>query len=206
MAAELETTPAWNALYEVPVEGPLARHQSRALLGAVAAHDRHTARHCYDVLWLARRVAEALDLDRATVAEVEQVALLHDVGKLSVPPAILSKPGSLDDDEWETVRAHSAAGSNAVAEVAELAHLAPAVRASHERWDGTGYPDGLAGEEIPIASRITFVCDAYDAMTSDRPYREALSEPEAVAEVRAGSGTQFWGQAVNGLLTVLHTG
>lgn len=203
MAAELETTPAWDGLYVVPVEGPLARHESRALLGAVEAHDRHTARHSYDVLWLARRVAEALELPGEAVAEVEQVALLHDVGKLSIPPAILSKSGPLDDDEWQTVRGHAAAGSEAVAQVAELAHLAPAVRASHERWDGTGYPDGLAGEEIPIASRITFVCDAYDAMTSDRPYRDALSESEAVAEVRAGSGTQFWGRAVSGLLTVV---
>ncbi len=203
MDAALNTTPVPDEPFPVAVARPPVRRESRALLRAVETHDRRTARHSYGVLGVARRVARALGLPAAKVAEVEQVALLHDVGKLAIPHAILSKAGPLGEDEWEIMRGHSAAGADAVAQVSELAHLAPAVRASHERWDGTGYPDGLTAEEIPIASRITFVCDAYDAMTSDRPYRQALSTEEAVAELRAGSGTQFCPRAVAALCAVL---
>ena len=130
-------------------------------------------------------------------------ALLHDVGKLAIPQAILAKPGALDDAEWATMRSHPEIGAAAVAEVRELAHLAPAVRASHERWDGTGYPDGLAGYDIPIASRITAVCDAYDAMTSDRPYRAARSHLVALAELLACAGTQFCPHCADALVDEL---
>ncbi len=181
------------------------RGETQALLRAVETHDRCTARHSYDVLGLARCVARALGQPAAKVAEVEQVALLHDVGKLAIPHTILSKAGPLSEEEWGVMRGHAAAGADAVAQASELAHLAPAVRASHERWDGTGYPDGLAGTDIPITSRITFVCDAYDAMTSDRPYRAALSKDGAVAELRGGSGTQFCPRAVAALCAVLGT-
>jgi HD-GYP domain-containing protein (c-di-GMP phosphodiesterase class II) len=137
------------------------------------------------------------------VAEVAQVALLHDVGKLAVPHAILSKPGPLDDEEWAVMRSHPAIGADAVAEVRELAHLAPAVRASHERWDGSGYPDGLGEYDIPMASRITFVCDAYDAMTSDRPYRVARSQRIALAELLSGAGRQFCPHCAHALVDEL---
>src|SRR2546423_9261690 len=167
----------------LPVEGT----SEHALLRAVETHDRPTARHSYVVLDLARRVGRRLGLARGHVAEVEQVALLHDVGKLAIPHAILCKPGPLDDAEWAPSRSHPSIGADAVAAVSELAHLAPAVRASHERWDGSGYPDGLAGYDIPIASRITFVCDAYEAMTSDRPYRAARSQLVALAELLGGA-------------------
>ena len=170
---------------------PVAGSNGRALLRAVESHDEPTATHSYVVLDLARRVARRLGLPPSHVAEVEQVALLHDVGKLSIPQAILSKPGPLDEQEWVTMRSHPAIGADAIAEVSELAHLAPAVRASHERWDGRGYPDGLAGYDIPAASRITFVCDAYDAMTSDRAYRMARSRLVALAELLRGAGSQF---------------
>jgi len=206
MNAALTMTPAPATLRPGPVALPPSRRESRMLLRSVGTHDRPTARHSYEVLGLARRVAQTLGLLEVMVAEVEQVALLHDVGKLVVPHAILCKPGPLGAEEWEIMREHSAAGADAVAQVYELAHLAPAVRASHERWDGTGYPDGLAGTEIPIASRITAVCDAYDAMTSDRPYRLALSKPKAVAEVRARSGTQFCPRAAAALCAVLRAG
>ena len=204
MDAPLMTVTTLDGLAPALAASPPARRGSRALLRAVEGHDRTTARHSYDVLDLARRVARTLGLARAGVSEVEHVALLHDVGKLAIPHTVLSKTGALDGDEWAVMRGHSAAGADAVAQVFELAHLAPAVRASHERWDGTGYPDGLAGAEIPIASRITFVCDAYDAMRSDRPYRAALARPAALAELRAESGTQFWPRAVGALCTVLH--
>lgn len=183
----------------LPVDGS----SGRALLRAVATHDQRTARHSYVVLDLARRVGRRLALSRAHVAEVEQVALLHDVGKLAIPHTILSKPGPLDDEEWATMRSHPAIGADAVASVRELAHLAPAVRASHERWDGSGYPDGLAGYDIPIASRITFVCDAYDAMTSDRPYRVARSRLVALAELQGGAGHQFCPHCANALVDEL---
>jgi HD-GYP domain-containing protein (c-di-GMP phosphodiesterase class II) len=182
---------------------PIHGRGGRALLRAIESHDQLTARHSYVVLDLARRVGRRLGLPRGHVAEVEQVALLHDVGKLSVPHAILCKPGPLDDEEWAAMRSHPAIGAAAVAEVPELAHLAPAVRASHERWDGSGYPDGLAGYDIPIASRITFVCDAYDAMTSDRTYRAARSQLVAQAELLGGAGTQFCPHCANALVDEL---
>jgi HD-GYP domain-containing protein (c-di-GMP phosphodiesterase class II) len=184
----------------------VAGHNGRALLRAVQSHDGPTAAHSSVVLDLARRVARRLGLPPGHVAEVEQVALLHDVGKLSVPQAILSKPGPLDDAERATVRSHPAIGAAAVSEVSELAHLAPAVRASHERWDGRGYPDGLAGYDIPIASRITFVCDAYDAMTSDRAYRMARSQRLALAELLGGAGTQFCPHCAEALVDELLEG
>ena len=191
-----------------PAQTSLPVHglNGRALLRAVETHDRPTARHSYVVLDLARRVARRLGLPSGHVAEVEQVALLHDVGKLAIPHAILSKPGLLDSEEWAAMRSHPAIGADAVAEVSELAHLAPAVRASHERWDGSGYPDGLAGYDIPIASRITFVCDAYDAMTSDRPYRAARSRLVALAELLGGAGNQFCPHCANALVDELLEG
>ena len=182
-----------------PLHGP----DGQALLRAVESHDPPTARHSYGVLDLARRVALRLGLAPDHVAEVEQVALLHDVGKLAIPQAILAKPGPLDDAEWATMRSHPEIGAAAVAEVRELAHLAPAVRASHERWDGSGYPDGLAGYDIPIASRITAVCDAYDAMTSDRPYRAARAHLVALAELLACAGTQFCPHCADALVDEL---
>jgi two-component system cell cycle response regulator len=203
MAAALKTTRTPHGTSSAPPACAPARPGSRTLVRAVETHDRRTARHCYDVLGLARRVAQALGLHETMVTDVEQVALLHDVGKVVVPHAILSKPGPLDDHEWAIMREHSAAGADAVAQVSELARLAPAVRACHERWDGTGYPDGLAGAEIPVASRITFACDAYDAMRSDRSYRAALSYRQAVTVLRAGSGTQFCPASVTGLCRVL---
>ena len=203
MDAPLRTVSALDGPAPAPVAPSPARRGSRALLRAVRNHDESTARHSYQVLALARRVAVELDLSASMVAEVEHVALLHDVGKLAVPPAVLSKPAPLDPAQWAIMREHPGVGADAVAQVSELAHLAPAVRATHECWDGTGYPDGLAGEEIPITSRITFASDAYDAMRSHRPYRAALSEHRAVDELRAGSGTQFCPRAVTGLCAVL---
>jgi HD-GYP domain-containing protein (c-di-GMP phosphodiesterase class II) len=116
---------------------------------------------------------------------------------------VLGKPGPLKGNEWAVMRSHATIGADAVAEVAELAHLAPAVRACHERWDGRGYPDGLVGAAIPIASRITFVCDAYDAMTSGRAYRPARSKIVALSELRHGAGRQFCPRCATALLDEL---
>ncbi len=178
----------------------------QALLAALKARERYTAEHSEAVVELATAVAEQLGLSEEQLIEVAQVALLHDVGKLGVPESILQKPGALNAAEWRIMRSHSAIGERVVCSIASLAHLAPAVRAEHERWDGTGYPDGLAGCAIPLASRICLACDAWHAMTSDRPYRPALSPAAARAELERHAGTQFCPRTVDALLAVLDGG
>jgi HD-GYP domain-containing protein (c-di-GMP phosphodiesterase class II) len=174
-----------------------------ALLGAVDARDGYTGEHSRAVVAHARVTARTLNLPAATVTDVEHVAILHDVGKLGVPSAILSKPGPLDADEWEIMRQHPVTGERIVAGMPTLAHLATAIRAEHERWDGGGYPDGLAGPQIPIASRIVLACDAYHAMTSSRPYRRGMPSAAARAELLNGSGTQFEPAVVAALCVAL---
>lgn len=174
-----------------------------ALMAAVDEHHPATAVHSHAVVKLAEAVAERMDLSGHERNEVVLVALLHDVGKVATPRRLLAHPGRLSPGDVRVLREHSAAGARMVADVSELAPLASAIRACHERWDGSGYPDGLAGEEIPLASRITFVCDAYDAMTSDRPYRSRLSPDEAADEVRRCAGSQFCPRGAAALLEVL---
>ena len=125
--------------------------------------------------------------------------MLHDIGKVGIPDHILRKPGPLSEEEWVTMRRHPDIGADLVAAIPDLAHLAPAIAAEHERWDGTGYPRRLAGEAIPVASRVTLVCDSYHAMVSDRPYRRALPDEEAVRELGRCSGSMFWPAAVSAL-------
>lgn len=172
----------------------------RALLTAVQARDSYTAAHSRHVVTLARRVARRLGVDEETMRDVESVALMHDLGKIAVPDSILRKQGPLTAQEWIVMRQHPVVGAQIVASIPELAHLEPAVRAEHERWDGGGYPDGLAGEEIPLASRIAFVCDAHHAMTSDRPYRRALPTDEATEEIAREAGRQFCPASAGALL------
>jgi HD-GYP domain-containing protein (c-di-GMP phosphodiesterase class II) len=140
---------------------------------------------------LAHDVARHLDLAPHLIEQVRQAAQLHDIGKVAIPTAILDKTGPLSDQEWTFIRGHTIVGErilNAAPALGEVAHL---VRSSHERYDGDGYPDGLVGEAIPIGSRIIFVCDAFDAMTSNRPYRLAMTPRDALAELQRCSGTQF---------------
>ena len=175
----------------------------RALLAAIDARDHYTGDHSKSVVHLSSQVAHRLDLSRRQIVETEQVALLHDVGKVAVPDEILQKRGPLDDHERAVIEEHPVVGAKIVRSIAGLAHLAPAIRAGHERWDGAGYPDGLAGEDIPIVSRITFVCDAFDAMTSDRPYRRSLGVDRARHELEANAGAQFCQRTVHALMTVI---
>jgi diguanylate cyclase (GGDEF)-like protein len=140
---------------------------------------------------LAEPVARRLGLPEEQLEQVRQVAELHDVGKLAIPDAILRKPGPLTPDEWELVRRHPVVGQRILAAAPALLPIAEIVRATHERFDGEGYPDGLAGEDIPLTARIVAVSDAFSAMTSIRPYRPALSVQEALAELRRCAGTQF---------------
>ena len=175
----------------------------QALLAAVDARDHYTSDHSKSVVRLSAQVARRMDLSARQVTETEQVALLHDVGKVAVPDHILQKPGPLDEQERKLIEEHPVVGAKIVRSIAGLAHLAPAIRAGHERWDGRGYPDGLAGAEIPIVSRITFVCDAFDAMTSDRPYRRSLGVDRARRELEANADSQFCSVAVHALMTVI---
>jgi len=174
----------------------------RRLVARAAAHDRSTMQHSARVVRLARRVGSAMGLERSELRHVALVALLHDVGKMVIDRRILDKPGPLDEAEWFSVRRHPEAGARVVLTVPEVAHLAPAIRASHERWDGGGYPAGLAGEDIPAASRISFVCDSFDAMLSDRPYRSAMSLPRALDTIGAEAGRQFCPTAAAALIDV----
>ena len=178
----------------------------QALLAAIEARDSYTGEHSRSVVDLSVRVARELELEDGDLTHVEQVALLHDVGKVAVPDSVLQKNGPLTEPEVELVRRHPVVGARIVGSVSELAHLAPAIRSGHERWDGHGYPDRLSGEEIPVLSRITFVCDAHDAMVSDRPYRMALPPKAAVAEVERNAGSQFCPRAADALLRVLERG
>jgi diguanylate cyclase (GGDEF)-like protein/PAS domain S-box-containing protein len=176
-----------------------------ALLAALEARDQYTGEHSRIVVRLAQGVASELGLGEHDMLEVEQVAVLHDIGKVGIPDSILLKRGPLTDAEWQLMRQHPAVGERVVANTESLAHLAPAIRAEHERYDGGGYPDGLLANEIPIASRITLACDAYHAMTSDRPYRRALSRAQALAELRDNAGTQFDPDVVTALLNLVES-
>lgn len=174
-----------------------------ALVAAIEARDAYTAEHSRCVVRRATEVARRLGLDSGTVEDVGHVALLHDVGKVAIPDALLRKPGPLSEEEWRLMRRHSIESERIVGAVPSLSHLGPAVRAEHERWDGRGYPDGLAGQVIPMASRIVLACDAHDAMITDRPYRSALDHDAAVGELVTGSASQFDPEVVTALLDVL---
>jgi putative two-component system response regulator len=161
--------------------------------------DSHDYEHATRVGALARRIAEAHGLGSQFAALIRETAALHDVGKIVIPDSILRKPGPLTADEVSVMRTHTTVGAEMFGTVTHsetIAMAATIARHHHERWDGTGYPDGLAGEEIPIAARIVAVADVYDALVTNRPYRDALSEDEAIAEIDSGSGTQFDPQVV----------
>ncbi len=185
------------------VEQARFRGTITALLMALDARDDFTAEHSSEVLSLVMSVSEDLGLDSKQTLHTADVALLHDIGKIGIPNEILSKPSALDDREWEVMRRHPEIGERILNEVPGFESVANAVRHEHERWDGTGYPDGLAAEEIPVASRIVLACDAYHAMISERPYREALSEAQARQQLELCSGTQFDPQVVKSLLAAL---
>jgi HD-GYP domain-containing protein (c-di-GMP phosphodiesterase class II) len=163
------------------------------LLGdVVEADDHYTGMHSRDVVELSLAVAQDFGLDATHRRRVEFAALLHDVGKIRVPKEIINKSGALNDAEWELMRKHTIDGEHMLEQVGGLlASVGKIVRASHEHYDGTGYPDGLAGGAIPVEARIVCACDAYCAMTTDRSYRSAMSPGEALAELRRCAGTQF---------------
>jgi two-component system cell cycle response regulator len=169
-----------------------ARSQSRdVLLRALAERDPDLGEHISGVAALAEAVARRLNLDDEQIDHIRHAAELHDVGKMAIPDAILDKPAPLEPAEWEFIRRHTIIGERIVAAAPALRPVATLVRSSHERWDGTGYPDQLAGEEIPLGARIVAVCDAFDAMIADRPYRMGVDSVLALGELGRCAGTQF---------------
>lgn len=162
-----------------------------------------TAEHARSVAELAERVGARLGMRGAELRALRWGALLHDVGKIEVRREVLNKRGPLTDAEFEEVKQHTVVGALMVERVARFGKVHPLVRWSHERWDGDGYPDGLAGAAIPLGARVICVCDAYDAMVSNRPYRSAMSVTAALAELRTGAGKQFDPAVVDALVLEL---
>ena len=177
-----------------------------ALAGTLGLRDGHTGEHSDRVVLLARRIGQQLGLAQRDLRDLEYAARLHDIGKVGVPDAVLRKAGPLEEDEWRVIRGHAAWGAELVGRIPGLEGVARIVRHHHERFDGGGYPDGVAGSDIPLASRILTVSDAYVAMTEDRPYRRARPGFEVEQELRDGSGSQFDPDVVATLRDVVRAG
>jgi putative nucleotidyltransferase with HDIG domain len=223
VAQDLHHAPA-EVLYLVPVLGLFAvfaherSHRLRGLLelnnayrgtalvlsDVVESDDRYTGQHSRSVVELALAVAEHLDLSDERRRNLEFAALLHDVGKIAIPKEIVNKPGKLDPDEWTIIQTHTLEGEKMLSQVGGfMRDVGLLVRSHHERWDGRGYPDGLAGEDIPLEARIIACCDSWNAMRTDRVYRKALSLDVALGELTRGSGSQFDPRLVEALLPII---
>jgi diguanylate cyclase (GGDEF)-like protein len=195
-----------SSLSTIPPEllGTATLDQVYALAATVDARDPYTYGHSGRVADIAQRIGKARGLSEKELANLYAASLLHDVGKVGVPDAILTKPGALTAEEWVAIKKHSAEGARIVGYVRGLGVLVPVILHHHEWYDGTGYPDGLRGEDIPLAARIISVADAYDTMTTARPYREIVSHQEAVEELRRCSGTQFDPKLVEAFCRVMN--
>ena len=183
-------------------------YQGTALLlgDVVEADDAYTGSHSRGVVELSLAVSDLLGLDSRQRRNVEFAALLHDVGKIAVPKEIINKPGPLDDEEWKIMRRHTIEGEAMLKRVGGvLAEVGRLVRSSHEHFDGSGYPDGLAGENIPIEARVVTCCDAFSAMTTTRSYRKAMPLEKALAELRRCAGTQFDPQVAEALAEIVES-
>ena len=181
------------------------RHQTHdVLLGFLRERQPDLHDHMCEVGRLAVVIGRKLGMSTEELDEVRRAAELHDVGKAAIPDAILEKPGPLTDAEWTFMRRHTIVGERILTAAPALAPVGQLVRSSHERWDGGGYPDGRAGEAIPLGARIVFVCDAFHAMTSDRPYSRARSPEEAIAELHRAAGTQFDPRVVAAFVETWH--
>lgn len=171
---------------------PPTRSEAEAVLIAVMNHRApELGDHGSAVKSLALAVGRDIGLSARELDALSSASELHDVGKIAIPDEILTKPAALDEQEWRFMREHTVLGERIVSAAPSLAQVGRLIRASHERWDGAGYPDGLSGEEIPLAARIIFACDAYDAITADRPYSPAKGPESALEELRRGAGSQF---------------
>ncbi|MEA2154524.1 MAG: hypothetical protein QOE11_664 [Solirubrobacteraceae bacterium] len=187
----LVTTSATDPSGAGVVAGIHRRDAVEALAVALLERDRYTGEHSESVVEMAGKVAGSLGLSHEQVEDVRQAALLHDIGKVGIPDAILNKPGPLTPEEREIMAEHPVIGERILRSIGGFAPVASIVRHEHESFDGSGYPDGISGAEIPIGSRIILACDAYHAMTSDRPYRKRMSHTDAFMELRRCAGRQF---------------
>src|ERR671931_474195 len=176
------------------------------LNATVEAKDPYTAGHSQRVQQIALAVGEGLHLPADRLDALRYAGLFHDIGKLAVPDAILTKPSRLDPDEFEAIKRHPADGAAIVGKLGRLRPSVPLIHHHHERWDGTGYPDRLGGDAVPLEAFVVGLADAWDAMTTDRPYQRALSWDEAAEEVRRGRGTQFAPDVVDAFFAVLRRG
>jgi putative nucleotidyltransferase with HDIG domain len=183
-----------------------ARKALEILARVMDLSDPATSEHSRDIAQLVPRVGRLLGVTGEDCEELELAARFHDIGKVAVPEKVLRKPGPLDSEEWQLMACHVEWGAELLRHLPECESIARIVRHHHERFDGSGYPDGLRGRQIPLASRIITVCDAYGAMVSDRPYRRALSHDAALAELRDGAGEQFDPDAVAAVLSVAEGG
>ena len=163
----------------------------QALTAAIEAKDPYTAGHSQTVALLANQFVGALQLDDTDSFITRMAGMMHDVGKIGIPERVLLKRGKLDDHEWEIMKQHPIISAEIVSQVSDLNSVAQVVRAHHERWDGSGYPDGLAGDNIPLLSRILYIADAYDALTADRAYRKGMSHLEAMSIIKRQAGASF---------------
>ncbi len=163
----------------------------RALTGAIDAKDSYTNGHSGRVAKYSREIAYRLGKSSKELAEVYNIALLHDVGKIGIPLTIINKPGRLTEEEYQIIKGHTLTGYEILKTISEMPELSIGARWHHERFDGSGYPDGMAGEDIPEVARIICIADCYDAMSSDRSYRKALPQSIVREEIERGKGTQF---------------
>jgi diguanylate cyclase (GGDEF)-like protein len=176
---------------------------AEALAAALAAKDSYTADHAHSIGELAVSVGRELALPESMIEDLRYAGIFHDLGKIAMPDSVINKPGPLDEEEWEIIKEHPAAGAEILAPVPFLYGVRTIVRHAHEHWDGSGYPEGLEGSQIPLGARIVLAADAFHAMTSDRPYRSGMSDEEAWAELGRCAGTQFDPEVVEALLSVL---
>ena len=174
-----------------------------ALANALEARDEYTSSHARWITDTALLVGQELGLDGDTLKRLELGALFHDIGKIGIPNSVLLKPGPLTEEERDLIETHPELGAKIIAPIDQLQDVCGIVRACHERWDGGGYPDNKAGEEIPLEARIIFACDAFHAMTTDRPYRQALDPEEALRRLEEAAGSQFDPRVVEVCLRVL---
>ncbi len=206
----------YAALYSIVLRGSreiarqqLARQRTfvgmiRSLVAALDARDMYTGDHSFHVSKIAVAIARAMGLSMTMIDEVQLTSLLHDVGKIGIPDGVLNKPGPLTPEEWVIMKRHSVFGYKILGPAPISKEVKLAVRHSHERWDGKGYPDGLSGQQIPLAARVVAVVDAYTAITTDRPYRQAQRPEKAMEEIKRCAGTQFDPKVVDAFLMVLH--
>ncbi|MBQ0005587.1 MAG: HD-GYP domain-containing protein [Clostridiales bacterium] len=174
-----------------------------ALTGTIDAKDKYTNGHSHRVSEYSVMLAKRMDVSKDIQENIERVALLHDIGKIAIPDAIISKPGRLTDEEYDIIKSHTTSGSDILSGIREMPDLYIGALYHHERWDGNGYPNGVAGEDIPMIARIISVADAYDAMTSHRSYRTALSREQVRQEIKNGIGTQFYPAAAKAMLELI---